>query len=107
MNARDRAQRTYESAERLAHDRRARRAARKAVDSVSALGDDVRSHGLRRAVEHGDTADHLGTIAESLGEIARRSQRPRRRVWRATGRRGRSAGRARVGPDRARRAPVS
>src|SRR3569623_3502633 len=81
MTARDRAQRTYESAERLAHDRRARRAARKAMNSASALSDDGRSHGLRRAVERNDTADHLGTIAEALAEIARRSQRPRRRVW--------------------------
>jgi uncharacterized membrane protein len=81
MTARDRAQRTYESAERLAHDRRARRAARKAMKNATALGDDVRSHGIRRTVEHDDTADRLGTIAESLATIARRSQRPRHRVW--------------------------
>jgi uncharacterized membrane protein len=82
MKAKQRTQRIYESGERLAHDRRARKAAQRAADSATAVGDDLRRHGLRHVVESDDTSHHLGVIAESVADLARRaSTTGRRRRW--------------------------
>jgi len=70
-----------EAGERLAHDRHARRSALKAADSATALGNDLKRHGLRHVILSDRTSHHLGVIAEAAGDIARRGAKPRHRRW--------------------------
>jgi uncharacterized membrane protein len=70
-----------EAGERLAHDRHARRSALKAADSATALGKDLKHHGLRHVILSDRTGHHLGVIAEAAGDIARRGTTPRHRRW--------------------------
>ena len=67
------------SGERLAHDRHARRSALKAADSATALGNDLKHHGLRHVILSDRTSHHLGVIAEAAGDIARRGTKQRLR----------------------------
>src|SRR5947209_775750 len=69
------------SGERLAHDRHARRSALKAADSATALGHDLKHHGLRHVILSDRTSHHLGVIAEAAGDIARRGTKQRHRRW--------------------------
>jgi uncharacterized membrane protein len=81
MKKQDRVKRVYDIGERLANDRRARRSARKAADSATAVSNDLKRHGFREVIQDDRTGHHLGVIAEAATDIARRTSRPRHRRW--------------------------
>jgi uncharacterized membrane protein len=70
--------------DRLAHDRKARRAARRAMENATAVARDVRRRGVRDAAQSRSTTRHLNNLARALGDITDRAdaaRRPRRWPW--------------------------
>jgi uncharacterized membrane protein len=70
--------------DRLAHDRRARRAARRAMENATAVARDVRKRGVRDAAQSRSTSRHLNNLARALNDVshrARAARRPRRWPW--------------------------
>jgi len=79
--SRDRTRDLARYGDRLAHDRRTRRAARKAVRNAGAVADDVRKHGIRNAARSRATSRRMGAMAEALNQMAARADRVRHRRW--------------------------
>jgi hypothetical protein len=71
MKTQDRAKHVYDIGERLANDRRARRSARKAADSATAVSNDLKRHGFREVIQNDRTGHHLGVIAEAATDAGR------------------------------------
>jgi uncharacterized membrane protein len=78
---RSRMQRMSEISDRLANDRHVRKSVRTAARCATALGDDVRKRGLKRAASSDRNGRRLETIASAANDIVRRSSRPRHRRW--------------------------
>jgi uncharacterized membrane protein len=78
---RSRMQRISEISDRLSHDRHVRKSIRTAAKCATAIGEDVRKHGVRRVASSDRTGRRLQTIANAANDIARRSSKPRHRRW--------------------------
>jgi uncharacterized membrane protein len=80
----NRTDRITKVSDRLAHDRRARRAARRAMENATAVARDLRKHGVRDAAQSRSTTRHLNNLAKALGDISDRAEAarsPRRWPW--------------------------
>jgi uncharacterized membrane protein len=73
--------RISEISDRLTNDRHLRKSVRTAAKCASALGEDVRKHGLKRVASSDRTSRRLETIAAAANDVVRRSTRPRHRRW--------------------------
>jgi uncharacterized membrane protein len=67
--------------DRLANDRRARRAARTAMRNASAIAHDVRSKGVRDAARSRATSRRMDALADALNDFAKRADAVRHRRW--------------------------
>jgi uncharacterized membrane protein len=74
-------QRITEISDRLTNDRHVRKSMRTAAKCATALGEDVRKHGLKRAASSDRNGRRLETIAAAANDIVRRSSKPRHRRW--------------------------
>jgi len=71
-----------DAADRLRHDRRARRAAGKAVQHATAVARDIRKHGVRDVSQRRATSRHLSALTDALNEITDRAEKARsHRRW--------------------------
>ncbi len=70
--------------DRLAHDRRARRAARRAMENATAVAREVSRRGVTSAAQSRATTRHLNNLARALNDFSHRAdaaRRPRRWPW--------------------------
>jgi len=78
---RSRMQRISEISDRLSNDRHVRKSVRTAAKCATAIGEDVRKHGVRRAVSSNRNGRRMQTIADAATVIARRSTKQHHRRW--------------------------
>jgi uncharacterized membrane protein len=78
---RSRMQRITEISDRMSHDRHVRKSLRTAAKCATAIGGDVRKHGIKRVASSDRTGRRLQTIANAANDIARRSGKQRHRRW--------------------------
>jgi uncharacterized membrane protein len=78
---RSRMKRISEMSDRLSHDRKVRKSISNAAKCATAIGEDVRKHGVRRVAGSDRTGRRLQTIANAASDVAKRSSKPRHRRW--------------------------